>query len=111
MAEFRPRQVLPGIPLVSHKPHVFGEHVTERRVFFPCRYFVTITGDESERIETMSDDEVKAEAMAVLRKMYPDIEVPEATGIYFGRWFSDPLYRGSFSNWPPRYVSRLYGEE
>lgn len=65
-------------------------------------YFVTVTGDESERIETMSDAAVQEEIMEVLQMMYPKITVPEPTSIMFPRWHSDPLYRGSFSNWPPR---------
>lgn len=50
----------------------------------------------------MSDAEVQAEMMGVLKTMYPKITVPEPVKITFARWFSDPLYRGSFSNWPPR---------
>lgn len=61
-----------------------------------------IQGDESERLETMTDAEVQAEVMGVLRKMYPDVDVPEPTQLKFGKWFSDPLTRGSWSNWPPR---------
>lgn len=56
----------------------------------------------SERIERMSDAEVQAEIMLVLRKMYPHIIVPDPTSIDFPRWHTDPLFRGSFANWPPR---------
>ncbi|KAG8979661.1 hypothetical protein FRB93_010000 [Tulasnella sp. JGI-2019a] len=63
-------------------------------------YFVTVTGDESERIETMTDDAVQAEVMAVLRSMYPNKTIPEPKAFIFYRWLSDPLFKGSFSNWP-----------
>ncbi|CAL4933136.1 unnamed protein product [Urochloa decumbens] len=61
---------------------------------------VTITDDESRRIEQQSDEQTKAEAMEVLRKMFPDRDVPDATDIFVPRWWSDKFFRGSFSNWP-----------
>ncbi|KAL6643038.1 hypothetical protein ACP70R_021219 [Stipagrostis hirtigluma subsp. patula] len=61
---------------------------------------VTVTDDESRRIEQQSNEQTKAEAMEVLRKMFPDRDVPDATDIFVPRWWSDRFYRGSFSNWP-----------
>ena len=50
------------------------------------------------------DSQVKSEVMMVLRtKMYPHIppsEIPDPTDFYFERWWSNPLFRGSYSNWP-----------
>ncbi|KAG6887634.1 hypothetical protein C0992_011411, partial [Termitomyces sp. T32_za158] len=66
--------------------------------------FVTVTGDYSERIEALSDAEVKAETMDVLRIMYPNVTIPEPLDFMFYRWHNDPLYRGSYSNWPPSFV-------
>lgn len=57
-------------------------------------------GDESVRIENLSDAQVQAEALAVLQEMYPGKTIPEPQAFYFYRWHSDPLYRGSYSNWP-----------
>ncbi|KAG6890524.1 hypothetical protein C0995_007724 [Termitomyces sp. Mi166 len=68
--------------------------------------FVTVTGDYSERIEALSDAEVRAEAMSVLQTMYPNITIPEPLDFKFHRWFNDPLYRGSYSNWPPSFVKQ-----
>ncbi|KAF8316776.1 amine oxidase [Clavulina sp. PMI_390] len=73
--------------------------------FFPGShlYFVTISGDEAERIDTMADADVQAEIMGVLANMYPNITVPTPVSLTRGRWFSDPLTRGSWSNWPPSF--------
>ena len=38
--------------------------------------------------------------------MFPDVTVPEPTAFFFPRWFGDPLYRGSYSNWPANLVSQ-----
>ena len=38
--------------------------------------------------------------------MFPDVTIPEPTEFFFPRWSSDPLYRGSYSNWPPTLTSR-----
>ncbi|MCL7023107.1 hypothetical protein MKW94_022667 [Papaver nudicaule] len=60
---------------------------------------VTVTDDESRRIEQQPDSKTKAEIMEVLRNMFGD-DIPEATDILVPRWWSDKFYRGCFSNWP-----------
>lgn len=72
--------------------------------FFPSGgkdniFMVTVTQDYSYRVESMTDDQVKKELMGVLRKMYGD-DIPEPTDMVFPRWHSNPLFRGSYSNWP-----------
>ncbi|KAK0200983.1 hypothetical protein DFS33DRAFT_1277312 [Desarmillaria ectypa] len=64
--------------------------------------FATVT---SLRVETLADDQVKREVLDVLQHMFPDTIIPEPTDFYFPRWNADPLYRGSFSNWPPSFFS------
>ncbi|KAJ6589044.1 hypothetical protein B0H19DRAFT_1226703 [Mycena capillaripes] len=66
--------------------------------------FATVTGDYSERIEAMSDADVQAELLEVLGTMFPNTTIPTPTAFFFPRWFSDPLYRGSYSNWPASFV-------
>ncbi|EMS59492.1 Polyamine oxidase [Triticum urartu] len=61
---------------------------------------VTVTDDESRRIEQQSDNQTMAEAVAVLRKMFPGEDVPDATEILVPRWWSNRFFKGSFSNWP-----------
>ncbi|KAF8776168.1 hypothetical protein HU200_003859 [Digitaria exilis] len=61
---------------------------------------VTVTDEESRRIEQQSDNQTKAEIMEVLRKMFPGKDVPDATDILVPRWWSDRFYRGTYSNWP-----------
>ena len=61
-------------------------------------------GDWSLYVEQLTLDEVQAEVMAVLRKMYPNITVPEPVDIHMPTWASDALYRGSYSNWGPSYI-------
>ncbi|KZT05264.1 amine oxidase [Laetiporus sulphureus 93-53] len=75
--------------------------------FFPGSgvIFVTVTGEYSVRIEALSDDEVKAEVLQVLQTMYPNATIPEPTAFYFPRWHTNPLFRGSYSNWPPSFTS------
>uniref|UniRef100_A0A0D9XIZ8 Amine oxidase domain-containing protein n=1 Tax=Leersia perrieri TaxID=77586 RepID=A0A0D9XIZ8_9ORYZ len=77
-----------------HLPHLENEYPGSNILL------VTVTDDESRRIEQQTDEETKAEAMEVLRKMFPNEDVPEATDILVPRWWSDRFFRGSFSNWP-----------
>ncbi|KAI9486955.1 MAG: hypothetical protein EXX96DRAFT_551307 [Benjaminiella poitrasii] len=62
-------------------------------------FFVTVTQDMSYHVEAMKDDDVKAEIMQVLRQMYGN-NIPEPTDFMFPRWHTNPLFRGSYSNWP-----------
>ncbi|BEJ14164.1 hypothetical protein CspHIS471_0313380 [Cutaneotrichosporon sp. HIS471] len=59
---------------------------------------VTATGDFGRRNEHLSDAEITEEVLGVLREMYDD--VPEPKDIVVPRWTIDPLFRGSYSNWP-----------
>lgn len=60
---------------------------------------VTATGAFGRRNELLSDQEMIEETLSVLREMYgPD--VPEPLDIVVPRWTLDPLFRGSYSNWP-----------
>lgn len=60
---------------------------------------VTVTDDESRRIEQQPNSVTKAEVMEVLRAMFGK-NIPEATDIFVPRWWSDRFYKGTFSNWP-----------
>ncbi|KAL7956833.1 hypothetical protein V8C34DRAFT_315376 [Trichoderma compactum] len=62
--------------------------------------FATVIGDESYRIEQQTDEETKAEAMGVLRQMFPNITIPEPIAFTYPRWASEPWSFGSYSNWP-----------
>ncbi|KAA1475714.1 amine oxidase [Dentipellis sp. KUC8613] len=75
--------------------------------FFPGSgiVFVTVTGDYSQRIEALPDSQVQDEVLGVLRSMYPNVTIPDPIAFHFPRWFEDPLYRGSYSNWPSSFVS------
>ncbi len=52
----------------------------------------------------MTDAQVQSEVIGVLRAMFPKVAIPEPTAFLFPRWFSDPLYRGSYSTWPASFV-------
>ncbi|KAF9606228.1 hypothetical protein IFM89_023811 [Coptis chinensis] len=60
---------------------------------------VTVTDDESRRIEQQPDSETKAEVMQVLRDMFGK-NIPEVTDILVPKWWSNRFYKGTFSNWP-----------
>ena len=66
---------------------------------------VSYQGDYSLRIEALPDHQVQDEVMSVLRTMFPNITIPDPVAFHFPRWASNPLYRGSYSNWPPSFFS------
>ncbi|CAA7393487.1 unnamed protein product [Spirodela intermedia] len=89
----------------------FFLYASERRGYYPVwqqfesQYpganvlLVTVTDEESRRIEQQPDSVTKAEIMEVLRNMFGK-NIPEATDILVPRWWSDRFYKGTFSNWP-----------
>ncbi|KAJ4822738.1 polyamine oxidase1, flavin-containing amine oxidoreductase [Turnera subulata] len=60
---------------------------------------VTLTNEESKRVEAQSDEETLAEAMSVLRDMFGP-NIPNATNILVPRWWNNRFQRGSYSNYP-----------
>ncbi|KAF7727715.1 hypothetical protein EC973_007272 [Apophysomyces ossiformis] len=60
---------------------------------------VTTTYKDSERIEHMTDSDIQREIVQVLRNMFGQ-DIPEPSAILVPRWHSNPLFRGSYSNWP-----------
>ncbi|CAG7924131.1 unnamed protein product [Penicillium olsonii] len=63
--------------------------------------FVTVTNEFAYRAERQTDEETKKEAMEVLRKMFPEKDIPEPTAFMYPRWTQEPWAYGSYSNWPP----------
>lgn len=61
---------------------------------------VTTTYKESEKVEIKTDRQVKEEIHRVLQHMFPHIQVPYPTNILIPRWRQNPLFHGSYSNWP-----------
>ena len=57
---------------------------------------VAMTGPEAERIHTLTDKQILAEATDVLQNMYGK-HIPKPTEIHFERWLTDPLYHGAFA--------------
>ncbi|KAG0597932.1 hypothetical protein M758_12G031200 [Ceratodon purpureus] len=95
----------------THPGAKFFVYADERRGYYPIwenldsefpgqnLLMVTVTDEEARRVEQQPDSETLDEIMGVLRSMYgPD--VPRAEAIFVPRWFTDRLFRGSFSNWP-----------
>ncbi|KAG2173264.1 hypothetical protein INT43_004638 [Umbelopsis isabellina] len=72
--------------------------------FFPKNktsniFYVTLTQDQAYRIEAMSDEDIKAEVTEVVRGMYGK-HINPPVDMFVPRWHSDPLFRGTYSNWP-----------
>ncbi|KAL9948668.1 hypothetical protein D7B24_000626 [Verticillium nonalfalfae] len=62
--------------------------------------FGTVVGHQAFRAEQQTDEETKAQILAVLRKMFPDANVPEPTAFMYPRWGQEEWAFGSYSNWP-----------
>lgn len=71
---------------------------------------VTVTDQQSDLVEAQPEEVTKAELMETLGKMYPGVDIAEPNGIFIPRWHSDPLFRGSYSNWPAGYPKALHNQ-
>lgn len=63
--------------------------------------FVTVVNEQSYHVEAQSDNATLVEVMAVLRTMYPEVNIPEPIDFMYPRWSLEPWAHGSYSNWPP----------
>ncbi|KAG5633861.1 hypothetical protein H0H81_004712 [Sphagnurus paluster] len=90
------RRRYPVYPNLDHKKFFPGSNIM----------IATVTGDYSERVESLPDAQVKSELLGVLQSMYPNITIPAPLDFTFHRWHADPIYRGSYSNWPPYFVQQ-----
>ncbi|XP_011028583.1 PREDICTED: polyamine oxidase-like [Populus euphratica] len=64
--------------------------------------FVTVTAEESRRVEQLSDQEIEAEVMVVLKTLFGN-NIPKPEDILVPRWGLNRFYKGSYSNWPDKY--------
>jgi polyamine oxidase len=58
--------------------------------------FVTVVDTQSYRVEAQSDAQTEAEVMAVLRKMYPSVNIPDPIAFMYPRWSLEPWAFGSY---------------
>lgn len=63
--------------------------------------FVTVTQEQSYRVEAQSDEQTKEQVLNVLRNMFGAANVPEPIAFMYPRWTLEPWAYGSYSNWPP----------
>ncbi|WCJ36059.1 Polyamine oxidase 1 [Euphorbia peplus] len=66
---------------------------------------VTLTSDESRRVEALTDKEIEAEIMEILKKLFGE-KIPNPEEILVPRWGMSKYYKGSYSNWPPNYTQQ-----
>lgn len=60
---------------------------------------ITVTGEESIRLEYQTNEQTKQEIMTVLRRMY-GTSIPDPIDIYYPRWGLDKFFFGSWANLP-----------
>ncbi|KAI0698247.1 amine oxidase [Cytidiella melzeri] len=78
--------------------------------FFPGSgiLFTTVTNTFSRRIVSLPRAQILDEILDVLGAMYPNVTIPSPTDFYFKSWDEDPLFRGSYANWPPSFVEEKH---
>lgn len=70
--------------------------------------YASVIDEEAKRLDHLADDQIKAEALAVLSKMYPNIKIPNPTNFFMEKWYSNPLFKGSYTAWPTGYSNDTY---
>ncbi|KAL1700534.1 flavin-containing amine oxidoreductase-domain containing protein [Schizophyllum commune] len=72
--------------------------------------FGTITGDDALEISALSgatEEDVRADVKEVLQDMFPNATLP-AFDLTYHDWAADPLFHGSYSNFPPSWDPDLH---
>lgn len=67
---------------------------------------LTVLGEEVRRVDRLPKTIVERQIMQVLTRMYGGAgrRIPQPLEINYNRWYSDPLFMGSYSNIPPGYT-------
>ncbi|KNE60213.1 hypothetical protein AMAG_18487 [Allomyces macrogynus ATCC 38327] len=111
------QKIFLNFPYQLWSNHTFTLFASERKGYYPIfqndmaavympksangkRNIFKLTGNEAVRPERLTDAQIIDEIMAVLRQMYPKQTIPRPTAAVIPRWKSDPLFHGSFTNWP-----------
>ncbi|OJJ73954.1 hypothetical protein ASPBRDRAFT_194850 [Aspergillus brasiliensis CBS 101740] len=93
--------------LLRADPHVRGNYPVFQPLDIPGLYehsnilVATVTGEQSYRIESQTDDETADEILEVLKEMYGANKVSELKEIHYPRWTQEDWSYGSYSYWPP----------
>ncbi|KAI5824079.1 amine oxidase [Schizophyllum commune Tattone D] len=72
--------------------------------------FGTVTGDDALEISALSgatEEDVRADVKEVLQNMFPNATLP-AFDLTYHDWAADPLFHGSYSNFPPYWDPNLH---
>ncbi|KAL1675618.1 hypothetical protein EV122DRAFT_292581 [Schizophyllum commune] len=72
--------------------------------------FGTVTGDDALEISALSgatEEDVRADVKEVLQNMFPNATLP-AFHLTYHDWAADPLFHGSYSNFPPSWDPDLH---
>ncbi len=62
----------------------------------------TVTGSDAERLSTMSDSQIQAEIMTILRRF--DQNVSDPYSMFVSKWESDVFTKGAYSLWSPGFT-------
>ena len=72
---------------------------------------VTVTDDMADRVVQQNKSVKMGEIMEVLRTIILcGNNIPEPTTLLFNNWLEDPLFRGTYSNWPLGVTDQTYKE-
>eukprot|EP01001_Neometanema_parovale_P011322 NODE_7569_length_757_cov_91.380126_g7321_i0.p1 GENE.NODE_7569_length_757_cov_91.380126_g7321_i0~~NODE_7569_length_757_cov_91.380126_g7321_i0.p1 ORF type:complete len:149 (+),score=4.45 NODE_7569_length_757_cov_91.380126_g7321_i0:214-660(+) len=67
--------------------HVYGQPTLELLFY----------GSAGMRVDALSEEESKQEALTVLRQMFRKSKIPDPVRVYASHWWSDPHARGAYS--------------
>ncbi len=70
---------------------------------------VTVTYNMADRVVRQDIAVTRGEIMEVLRTIYGN-NISEPTTLLFNNWLEDPLFRGTYSNWPLGVTDQTYKE-
>ncbi|KAL1754515.1 hypothetical protein FB107DRAFT_215570 [Schizophyllum commune] len=84
-------------------------YASSRRGRYPL-WHVTMTGDDALEISALSgatEENVRANVKEILQNMFPNTTLP-AFDLTYHDWAADPLFHGSYSNFPPSWEPDLH---
>ncbi|CAI8009421.1 Polyamine oxidase 1 [Geodia barretti] len=84
---------------VADEKGYYGHYILDKNR--PNTITVDVSGNLAIKIATQSQEETVNEVMAILRKIFNNVTLPEPESVVISRWHLDPLFLHSYSDYGP----------
>ena len=91
---------------VANERGYYGFYILDKNR--PHAITVDVADDLALTVARHSEVETLNEIMPILRKIFPNVDIPEPRTVIVSRWPTDPLFRSSYTAYGPRVPTSIF---